>query len=100
MAAAQTPPAPKPPPPQAPAKGQRPPTPARDPNTPGYVQAKELPDGTGPSAKENGTFIIGPTHTAAPEMTVQEGVPQGTVHEFTMESKDSKIYPGIARAPG
>jgi enterochelin esterase family protein len=30
-------------------------------------------------------------------MTAQEGVPQGTVFTFTMESADSKIYPGIAR---
>jgi enterochelin esterase family protein len=32
-------------------------------------------------------------------MTAQEGVPQGTVFNFTMESTDSKIYPGIAREP-
>ena len=32
-------------------------------------------------------------------MTVQGGVPQGAVYEFTMESADSKIYPGIAREP-
>ncbi|HRI88494.1 MAG TPA: alpha/beta hydrolase-fold protein, partial [Candidatus Hydrogenedentes bacterium] len=24
-------------------------------------------------------------------------IPKGTIHEFTMESKDSKVYPGIAR---
>jgi hypothetical protein len=30
-------------------------------------------------------------------MSVQEGVPQGTVYEFTMNSADSRIYPGIAR---
>ncbi len=33
-------------------------------------------------------------------MTVQPGVPQGTVVEFTMSSADSKLYPGIARDPG
>jgi enterochelin esterase-like enzyme len=33
-------------------------------------------------------------------MTVTEGVPQGTIHTFTMSSADSKIYPGIARDPG
>jgi enterochelin esterase-like enzyme len=71
--------------------------PARDPNTPGFVAAKELPDGTMPPADADGNFIIGPTHPRAPEMTVQEGVPQGTVTEFTMKSSDSKIYPGIAR---
>jgi len=71
--------------------------PTRDPHTPGYVKAKELPDGTIPSPKQNGNFIIGPTHNPAPEMTVKEGVPRGDVFEFTMDSKDSKIYPGIAR---
>jgi iron(III)-enterobactin esterase len=78
---------------------RRPPPPARDPHTPGYVKAKELPDGALPSPKENGNFIIGPTYAAAPETTVREGVPQGQVFEFTMDSKDSKIYPGIARQP-
>jgi enterochelin esterase family protein len=77
----------------------RPPTPARDPNTPGYVKAKELPDGTVPSPAEDGNFIIGPTHNAAPEMSVKEGTPQGQVFEFTMDSRDSRIYPGIAREP-
>jgi predicted alpha/beta superfamily hydrolase len=78
----------------------RPVPPTRDPHTPGYVQAKELPDGAVPSAGADGNFIIGPTHNPAPEMTVQEGVPQGTVHTFTMDSADSKIYPGIARDAG
>src|SRR5262249_24907194 len=32
-------------------------------------------------------------------MTVREGVPQGAVYTFDMESKDSRIYPGIAREP-
>src|SRR5436309_3088004 len=84
--------------PQTPATRPVPPT--RDPNTPGYVQAKELPDGAVPPADADGNFIIGPTHNPAPEMTVQEGVPQGTVSTFTMSSTDSKIYPGIAREPG
>jgi enterochelin esterase family protein len=74
--------------------------PQRDPHTPGYVTAKELPDGTNPSPKEDGNFIIGPTHPAAPEMTAQDSVPQGMVYNFTMESTDSKIYPGIAREAG
>ncbi len=88
---------------QVPAAAPRPPRPApptRDPKTPGYVTAKELPDGAVPSPKEDGNFIIGPTHTPAPEMTVQEGVPQGMVYNFTMESTDSKTYPGIAREAG
>jgi enterochelin esterase-like enzyme len=56
-----------------------------------------LPDGAVPPADADGNFIIGPTHPPAPEMTVRQGVPQGTVFEFTMSSTDSKIYPGIAR---
>jgi enterochelin esterase-like enzyme len=78
----------------------RPVPPTRDPNTPGYVQAKELPDGAVPAADADGNFVIGPTHNAAPEMTVQEGVPQGAVYTFSMSSGDSKIYPGIAREAG
>src|SRR5437868_13566664 len=70
---------------------QRPPDPTRDPHTPGYVTAKELPDGEIPTPKQNGNFIIGPTHNPAPEMAAREGVPKGDVFEFTMESKDSKI---------
>ncbi len=73
--------------------------PTRDPNTPGYVAARELPDGTNAPADADGNFIIGPTHEPAPEMTVQPGVPQGTVYNFTMSSADSTIYPGIAREP-
>ena len=78
----------------------RPVPPTRDPNTPGYVTARELPDGTVPPLDAEGNFIIGPTHTPAPEAVVQEGVPQGTVYNFTMSSADSKIYPGIAREAG
>jgi iron(III)-enterobactin esterase len=83
--------------PTAAARPARPTPPTRDPNTPGYVTAKDLPDGTNAPAKTDGNFILGPTHNPAPEMTVQEDVPQGTVSTFTMESADSKIYPGIAR---
>jgi enterochelin esterase-like enzyme len=78
---------------------RRQPPPTRDPHTEGYVTAKELPDGEVPPADADGNFIIGPTHPPAPEMTVQEGVPQGTIYNLTMKSSDSKIYPGIAREP-
>jgi iron(III)-enterobactin esterase len=77
----------------------RPTPPARDPHTPGYPPAKELPDDSVPPANEDGNFIIGPTHTAAPELSAENTVLRGTVIEFTMNSSDSKIYPGIAREP-
>jgi hypothetical protein len=78
----------------------RPTPPTRDPNTPGYVAAKELPDGELPPADADGNFIIGPTHNPAPEALVQVGVPQGRLCTFSMSSADSKIYPGIARDAG
>jgi enterochelin esterase-like enzyme len=86
-----------------PTPAKRPPRPApptRDPGTPGFVPAKELPDGALPAADADGSFIIGPTHKKAPEMTPQDGVPKGEVYDLVMKSSDSKIYPGIAREPG
>ena len=101
IAFAQTPPPPPPPPSAGPAtataRPPRPPAPTRLPDTPGYVDAKSLPDGENAPVKADGNFILGPTHSPAPEMTVQDGVPKGTVSTFVMESTDSKFYPGIAR---
>jgi enterochelin esterase family protein len=85
---------------QKPSRRSRPAPPARDPHTPGYVTAQELPDGAVPRPDVDGNFIIGPTHERAVEMTALEDVAKGTVHNFTMRSTDSKIYPGIARQPG
>lgn len=96
MAPAQTPPNT----PARPARRNRPQPPTRDPHTPGYVEAKELPDGTVPPPNADGDFIIGPTHPRAPEMTAKDDVPHGTVTMITMKSSDSKIYPGIAREQG
>src|SRR5579863_5939310 len=77
----------------------RPEPPTRDPHSPGYVHAKELPDGTVPPPGQDGDFIIGPTHPPAPEMTAED-LTNGKVVEFTMNSADSKYYPGIARDKG
>jgi enterochelin esterase-like enzyme len=95
-------------PPAAPATlaqpaANRPSAPVRDPRTPGYVtatNATELADGAVPPVTATGNFILGPTHAPAVDVTVQAGVPQGTIHTFTMNSADSKMYPGIARAEG
>jgi iron(III)-enterobactin esterase len=95
--APQAPPAP---PPLAAPQAPRPQPPTRDPHTPGYVAAKELPDGAIPPPDADGNFILGPTHPAAPEMTPASGIPTGNVIEFTMSSADSKFYPGIMRDPG
>ena len=91
---------------QSPAK--RPTPPVRDPHSPGYVAATQLPDGevppiareAPPDARIIRNFILGPTHTPAPEATPHPGVPHGTLTTITMHSADSKYYPGIARDPG
>lgn len=77
----------------------RPVPPVRDPHSVGYVQASDLPDGTVPPPDADGNFVLGPTHPAAPEMTALPNVPQGMVYTFTVESTESKLYPGIAREP-
>ena len=82
------------------AQSARPRPPTRDPHTPGYVTATELPDGAVPPTDVDGNFIIGPTHPPAQEMTVRTNAPHGTMYEFTMSSVDSKFYPGIARDRG
>ncbi len=85
--------------PAPPARPARTPAPTRDPHTPGYVTAKDLPDGVNAPPDADGNFILGPTHSPAPETEVKEGVPHGAVYTFNMESSDSGIYPGIAREP-
>ena len=74
--------------------------PVRDPLSPGFVKATELPDGTVPPVNAIGNFIISAAHPPSPDMAAKDGVPKGTIHTFTMSSADSKIYPGIARDQG
>jgi iron(III)-enterobactin esterase len=78
----------------------RPVPPTRDPHTPGYVSAKELPDDAVPPSDVDGNFIIGPTHNPAPEMVPLDERLRGLICDITMSSTDSKIYPGIARDAG
>ncbi len=46
---------------------------------------------------EEAEITIGPDYAKAPETQVQPNVPKGEIHEFAMDSKDSKIYKGIAK---
>jgi pimeloyl-ACP methyl ester carboxylesterase len=77
----------------------RPIPPTRSPDAPGappFIRI-ETP-GVNPPTDTVGNYIIGPNYVRAPEFNVVEGVPQGRVEQFTMESKDSKYYPmGIVR---
>jgi hypothetical protein len=83
------------------AQAPRPTPPTRDPHSPGYVEAIELPDGAVPPPDRNGNFILGPTHAPPLESHPRDDVPKGKVHEFVLTSADSRVYPtGIARDPG
>ncbi|HEY6124100.1 MAG TPA: alpha/beta hydrolase-fold protein [Steroidobacteraceae bacterium] len=86
-----TPPAPATPP----ARPAPPTRPADGPGAPPFTAIT----GKGANApiNKNGDFVIGPDYAPAPELNVVEGVPQGKIQQFVMDSKDSKFYPGIAR---
>jgi len=82
-------------PPATPAARPTPPT--RSFNGPGAPQFAVI-SGAGANAPLNteGNFVIGPEYLTPPESNVVAGVPQGMVQQFTMDSKDSRFYPGIA----
>ncbi|HET6249824.1 MAG TPA: alpha/beta hydrolase-fold protein [Tepidisphaeraceae bacterium] len=46
-------------------------------------------------SQSDGEFRVGPKYQDAPETQVRDGVPKGVIHQFTMKSEESKIYPGI-----
>lgn len=50
-----------------------------------------------PVVAEETEFTIGPDYADAPETKALDGVPKGKIEEFTMDSKDSRIYQGIAK---
>ncbi len=50
-----------------------------------------------PLHAEETDLVIGPEYSDAPETKSQADVPKGQIHEFTMASKDSRIYKGIAK---
>ncbi len=79
-------------------KRPTPPTRAFDaPGSPEFVRLDGKP-GANPPADADGNFVIGPDYAPAPERNVVEGVPRGKVMQFTMDSRDGKLFnPGIAR---
>jgi len=67
-------------------------------DAPGAPEFKVLKPGQNPAPDEDGNFVIGPDYITAPESKVVEGVPQGKVMQFIINSKDTKLLnPGIAR---
>jgi enterochelin esterase family protein len=78
----------------------RPTPPTRSANAPGaptWTVVGTRPGGANPPVDRTGDFLIGPDYVPAPELNAVSGRPQGTVRQFTLESKDSKYYPGIGR---
>jgi iron(III)-enterobactin esterase len=57
----------------------------------------EAAPGANPPPNVDGNFLIGPTYVQAPELSVTPGALQGKIQQFTMDSADSKFYPGIGR---
>jgi enterochelin esterase family protein len=85
-----------------PAPPARPMPPTRLPDAPGAPAFVHLSGpGANPPPDRDGDFVIGPDYVPPRELQVAAGVARGRVEQFTMESTDSRFYPGIARdAPG
>jgi enterochelin esterase family protein len=56
------------------------------------ISAQDAQDGAA-NPLADGDYKIGPTYKAAPELTPRDGVPKGVLKQFTMDRKDSKIFP-------
>ena len=81
--------------PQAPKKQARPTPPTRAFDAPGAPAFVKLGDKT---SLADGNYLVGPTYVAAPETKAVEGVPQGKIQQFQIDSKTTQRFnPGIAR---
>jgi len=59
---------------------------------------KVLKEGENPPLDVNDNFVIGPKYVPAPERRKVDGVPEGKVEQFEIDSKDTKLFnPGISR---
>jgi iron(III)-enterobactin esterase len=59
---------------------------------------KVLKEGENPPLDAYDNFVIGPKYVAAPERKKVDGVPEGKVEQFVIDSKETKLFnPGIAR---
>src|SRR5437764_41776 len=72
--------------------------PARKFDDPGAPPFKVLKEGENPPLAAYGNFVIGPICVPAPERKKVEGVSEGKVEQFVIDSKETKLFnPGIAR---
>jgi hypothetical protein len=57
-----------------------------------------LKEGENPLLDANDNFVLGPEYAPAPERKKVDGVPEGKVQQFVIDSKETKLFnPGIAR---
>src|SRR5580704_3667201 len=72
--------------------------PVRNYDDKGAPPFKVLKVGENPPLDSYDNFVIGPKYVSAPERKLVEGVPQGKVQQFVIDSKETKLFnPGIAR---
>jgi enterochelin esterase-like enzyme len=72
--------------------------PVRKFDAPGAPPFKELKEGENPPLDAYDNFVIGPSYTPAPERKKGDGVPEGKVQQFEIDSKETKLFnPGIKR---
>ncbi|HYH64030.1 MAG TPA: esterase family protein, partial [Urbifossiella sp.] len=72
--------------------------PTRNPDDKGAPPFKTLVKGENPPLDAHDNFVIGPKYVPAPERKKVDGVPEGKVEQFVIDSKETKLFnPGIAR---
>src|SRR5438445_8589664 len=72
--------------------------PVRNSDDKGAPPFKVLKEGENPPLDAYDNFVIGPKYVPAPERKKVEGVPEGKVEQFGIDSKETKLFnPGIAR---
>jgi enterochelin esterase-like enzyme len=72
--------------------------PVRKYDDPGAPPFTVLKPGENPPPDATGNFVVGPEYVPAPERKKVEGVPEGKVEQFVIDSKETKLFnPGIAR---
>ena len=71
---------------------------ARKFDDPGAPPFKVLKEGENPPLDANDDFVVGPKYVPAPERKKVDGVPEGKVEQFVIDSKETKLFnPVIAR---
>src|SRR3981081_1925217 len=72
--------------------------PTRKFDDPGAPPFQVLKEGENPPLDAYDNFVIGPNYVPAPERKKVDGVPEGKVEQFEIDSKETKLFnTGIAR---